>query len=62
MGVWGASHPAGFMREGTKAHEEVFRGTLQECLQLLQGSGLGERHHPTKGEFTVVVGPTQGAG
>lgn len=39
-----------FIREATKTHEEVIRGTAQEVLEKTQNRVL-------KGEFTVVVGP-----
>jgi len=36
-------------REITKLHEEFIRGTVAECIELL------ENHNKLKGEFVIVV-------
>ncbi len=42
------NRPVAFIREATKAHEEVIRGSAQEVFESTQGRSL-------KGEFTVVI-------
>ena len=48
LALWG-ERPAAVARELTKAHEEVFRGTLRTCLEHYS-------QHPPRGECVVVVG------
>lgn len=46
--VYGPKHPVAVAREISKAHEEVFRGTLEEAKKHFQNP---------RGEFVLVLGP-----
>jgi 16S rRNA (cytidine1402-2'-O)-methyltransferase len=48
MEIYGAEHPVAVVRELSKLHEEVFRGSLKEAH--------GHFTHP-KGEFVLILAP-----
>ena len=59
LAQFGSDRPASIVRELTKLHENVYRGTLEALTQRLGGE------IPLKGEFVLVIagaGETAGAG